>query len=140
MAAAIAWLEDLILATGGAAAGAIGRRLLPPLEHDEAVRELRAMMTDLAHRPAHRPLAMASGITGCWQRTGRARWIFLLRGLAPAPGDIERDLAPDQRRHSLPLRYLALAGNYWNEALRLGPGGFRMAARLGRLRRRLSEG
>ena len=74
---------------------------------------------------------MASGITGCWQRSGRARWAFLFRGLAAAPGDMERDLAPDQRRRPLPLRYLALVGNYWNEALRLGPGGFRMAARLG---------
>ncbi|HEX7878535.1 MAG TPA: hypothetical protein VF720_03960, partial [Candidatus Eisenbacteria bacterium] len=139
MAAALGWLDEQVPGTGGVAAVTLRGRVIPRREQDEAVRDLRAMMTDLARRPAHRPLAVASGITGCWQRSGRARWAFLFRGLAPAPGDMARDLAPEQRRRALPLRYLALVGNYWSEALRLGPGGFVMAARLGRLRRRLSQ-
>jgi hypothetical protein len=138
MAAALAWLDDTAPGAGGAHLAAVGRRL-PPIEEDDRVRELAAMMTALAERPAHRPLAVASGVTGCWQRSGRARWAFLWRGLAPAPADVNRDLAPGQRKRPLPLRYLALAGNYLDEVRRLGPGGLAMAARLGRLRRRLSE-
>jgi hypothetical protein len=139
LAAALAWWRARVPDAGDPAAAALAGALGIDATRDTTARDCVTLMERLSERAPHRPPAVASGVTGFWQRSGRARWAFLVRGLAPDAGAVDRDLRDGQRGRPLPLRYLALLGNYLDEARRLGPGGLSAAATLGRLRRRLAE-